>query len=71
MEDAASRIIAGTEETLKTQDLLQSIMDNVPTMIAVMRGPEFVYEFANPAFQELACGRQMVGRRVADVWPDI
>lgn len=50
--------------------LLDEIVQNSPVAISVVAGPEFVYELANPAFQALAPGKQMIGRRFEDVWPE-
>lgn len=69
--DIAVNAFSDWHEALKRQDLLRSIMDNVPTMIAVLRAPDFTYEFVNRAFQDWAPGKQMEGRRLADVFPEI
>ncbi len=58
------------DEALKRQDPLRNIMDHVPMMIAVLHAPGFIYEFVNRAFQSMVPGRQIVGRRFADVWPE-
>ena len=40
-------------------------------MIAILRGPEHRFEFVNPAYQQLFPHRQLVGRTVAKVLPQI
>ena len=52
-----------------TVDLLELVLQNSPTAIAVLRGPDFVIEMANPACQALSPG-ESVGRTLADVWPE-
>jgi PAS domain S-box-containing protein len=49
---------------------LESIIEFSPVSIALLRGPDFVYEMANPAYEALAPGTPMAGRTVAEVWPD-
>jgi len=49
--------------------MMEAIVHNSPAAIAVMRGHEFRLEMINPAYSALAPGTEMLGRRVADVWP--
>jgi two-component sensor histidine kinase len=51
-------------------DLLELVFRSSPTAIALLSGPDFVIEMMNPACQSLSPGAEMVGRRVADVWPE-
>jgi PAS domain-containing protein len=50
--------------------VLESIVQNSPTAIAVLSGPEFTFATVNPAYESLAPGEPMVGRAVADVFPE-
>jgi two-component system cell cycle sensor histidine kinase/response regulator CckA len=59
-----------TEVTVQ-QALLTAIVDAAPAGIALLRGPEFVFELVNPAFQRFAPDRPMLGRRHADVFPEL
>jgi PAS domain S-box-containing protein len=36
----------------------------------VWRGPELVYELANPAYHRFAPGKEFLGRTYAEVWPE-
>jgi PAS domain S-box-containing protein len=49
---------------------LESIIQNSPACIALLRGPDFTYESVNPAYQALGFGEPMAGRTVAEVWPE-
>ncbi len=40
-------------------------------MIAIVSGPDHVFEFANPAYLELVGRREIVGKRVRDVLPEL
>jgi PAS domain S-box-containing protein len=52
------------------QQTLESIVQNSPTCIAMLRDPDFTFESVNSACQALLPGESMVGRTVAEVWPD-
>ncbi|MCL5746298.1 MAG: PAS domain S-box protein, partial [Acidobacteria bacterium] len=49
---------------------MRKLIENAPIMISVLRVSDFVYELVNPAFQALAPGKQMLGRRLTEVWPE-
>lgn len=51
--------------------LLQSAVDHAPAGIALLRAPDLVFDVVNPRYQAFAPGKQMLGRRHADVWPEI
>ena len=51
--------------------LLELVIRNSPAAIALVRGPEYTFEMVNPAYQALAPGEAMLGRTVADVWPEV
>jgi len=50
--------------------MLEQVIRNSPTAIALLRGPDFVIEMLNPACQALSPGEKMAGRTVAEVWPE-
>jgi PAS domain S-box-containing protein len=49
---------------------LESIVQNSPICIAILCGPDFTFESVNSAYQALCPGELIVGRTVAEVWPD-
>ena len=51
-------------------DLLELVFRSSPTAIALLAGPDFVIELMNPACQGISPGWEMIGRKVADVWPE-
>ena len=57
------------EKELRRQTL-ESIVQNSPACIALLRGPDFTFESVNSAYQALCPGELIVGRTVAEVWPD-
>jgi PAS domain S-box-containing protein len=70
MQDITQKKIA--EDALReSEERLQRVFEQAPVAIAVVRGPDFVVEMANPTYQSLLNGREAVGRRLADVVPDL
>lgn len=76
-EDITSRKAAEQDrERLRAQIdrqrlLLQTIVDNMPSGLAVCEGPEHRYELVNRAQMQIACGRgPLVGRTPAEIWPE-
>jgi PAS domain-containing protein len=50
---------------------LQYLFSEAPVMIAMLRGPDHVIEIANAAFRRACAGRDFLGRRIRDVFPEI
>jgi len=52
------------------RQILESVIEHSPVSIALLRGRDFRFEMVNPAYQALAQGEPMIGRTVAEVWPE-
>ncbi|HET6230701.1 MAG TPA: ATP-binding protein [Longimicrobiaceae bacterium] len=50
---------------------LRSIFQHAPALIAVLRGPRHVVEFANPAYRRLAGGRELAGLPIREALPEL
>ncbi|MGZ3446895.1 MAG: response regulator, partial [Myxococcaceae bacterium] len=50
---------------------LATVFENAPVAIAVLRGPELVYEFANPSYRSLIGGRDVVGKPLLTALPEL
>lgn len=50
---------------------LQYLFSEAPVMLAMLSGPEHVIEIANEAFRRACAGREFLGRRIRDVFPEI
>lgn len=50
---------------------LETLFQQAPSFMAVLRGPEHIYELVNDAISELMGKRDYVGMRVRDVVPEI
>jgi PAS domain S-box-containing protein len=50
---------------------LEEVFQQAPAFVAVVRGPNHVFEFANDAYLRLVGRREVVGRRVAEALPEM
>lgn len=49
---------------------LLSLFQQAPAIFAVLRGPEHVFEMANPAYLRLVGGREVLGKPLAEAVPE-
>jgi PAS domain-containing protein len=60
-----------SEKKLATErERFLQLFDQAPTFLAVLSGPEHVFEMANPQYLALISHRPVVGRTVADALPE-
>jgi PAS domain S-box-containing protein len=50
--------------------VLAQMFEQAPTFMALLRGPDHRFEFANPGYMKLVGNRDVVGRTVAEALPD-
>ncbi len=50
---------------------LQEVFRRAPAFIAVLRGPDFVFEMVNDAYYQLVGPRELIGRPVFDALPEV
>ncbi|HYO14338.1 MAG TPA: ATP-binding protein [Thermoanaerobaculia bacterium] len=68
---ASQLALAGVRE--RTDEMRRQMYDlflQAPAPICVFRGPELVFELANPLYQQLAGNRPLVGRTVVEAIPE-
>ena len=53
------------------RELLASVFELAPSFLAVLRGPEHVFELANPAYYQLVGHRDVLGRPVREALPEV
>lgn len=49
---------------------LEELFQQAPAFLAVLRGPNHVYELVNPLYQELVGDRNLIGKTVAEAIPE-
>jgi signal transduction histidine kinase len=60
-----------SERKLATErDNFFQLFDQAPTFLAMLRGPEHLFEMANPSYLALVSYRHVVGRTVAEALPE-
>ena len=52
-------------------DRLQVLFNLSPSFLALLRGPDHVYEMVNPSYLQLIGNRDVIGRPVRDVVPEV
>jgi PAS domain S-box-containing protein len=60
-----------TRELLTEIARLRQLFDKAPGFMAATRGPDHVFEMANPSYQRLVGERELIGRTVAEAFPDL
>jgi len=55
----------------REREKLYSLFEQAPVAIAVFRCPDFVYELANPRYRRMVGGRELIGWRVHDAFPEL
>ena len=58
-------------EVENERERLDDIFQNAPSFMCVQRGPEHVYERANDLYRQLIGNREVVGKTVREVFPDL
>ena len=71
----AARALAAEHEVLERQivverNRLAEVFRQAPTFLAVVRGPEHVFQFVNDAYYLLVGHRDLIGKSVADALPE-
>ena len=61
----------GVQQVAKDRELLASVFELAPSFMAVLRGPDHVFELANPAYSQLIGHRAVLGRPVREVLPEL
>ena len=68
--DTTARVLAERQVKLEAERF-QQLFQQSPAFMAVLRGPEHRFEYANPSYDTLVRHRQVVGRTVAEALPEV
>jgi PAS domain S-box-containing protein len=58
-------------DPLIPRSTLYELFTNAPAIIAVLRGPDHVFDLVNPAYQSIFPGRELVGRPIREALPEV
>ncbi|HEX7802369.1 MAG TPA: PAS domain-containing protein [Pseudoxanthomonas sp.] len=61
---------AAQREHLAERDKLKELFQQAPGFMALLRGPQHVFEMVNPAYMQLVGNHDLLGKSVADALPD-
>lgn len=50
---------------------LAAIFEEAPSFLAVLRGPDYVFERSNPAYQQLVGHREVIGKSLFEALPEV
>jgi PAS domain-containing protein len=50
---------------------LRDILDELPAAVALLTGPDHVFEFVNADYARLVGGTELLGRRVVEALPEV
>jgi PAS domain S-box-containing protein len=68
--ETTSKVVA--EQRLVAQnERQQRLFEQAPGFIAILRGPDHVFEFVNASYAQLVGSRDFIGKSVRDVFPDV
>jgi PAS domain S-box-containing protein len=73
--DAERRAQEERESLIRQLDLergrLRTVFQQAPALIAVLRGPDHVFEMANASYVSLMAGRELVGKPLREAIPEV
>ncbi len=67
--ETTSKILAQREIAAERQRFAE-LFEQAPTFMTVLRGPDLVFEFCNPAYYQLVGHRELIGKPVREAIPE-
>jgi PAS domain-containing protein len=68
---ALARTQQAAQQLTQERDVLHRVLAQTPTPICLLHGPEYQFEYVNPAFAALFGHRELVGLPAAEVLPEV
>jgi len=68
--ETTERVLADRRAALE-QARLRQLFSQMPGFVAVMTGPEHIYEYVNEAYVKIAERTDFIGRSIREVFPDL
>jgi PAS domain S-box-containing protein len=70
-ETLQAELLATAQHQAHERESFQQVFEQTPALIALLRAPEHRFEYANPAYQAIFPGRQLVGLNAAEAAPEL
>ena len=67
---ALARTQQAARKLTQQRDVLHQVLAQTPTPICLLRGPEYLFEYLNPAFAQLFASRELLDLPAAEVLPE-
>ena len=68
--ETTAQVLAGREQIGETERL-RRLFDRAPGFMAVVRGPDHVFEMVNQSYQKLVGRRDLIGKPVREAVPEV
>lgn len=62
--------VLATRRAIQERQRFAELFEQAPSFMTMLRGPEHIFEMANPSYSRLVGGRDVVGRSVAEALPE-
>ncbi|MET4107612.1 PAS domain-containing protein [Hymenobacter sp. UYP22] len=69
-EALQAQVLAAAQRQGQQREALFHILADTPAAVALLRGPEYRFEYVNTAYQQLFPERQLTGKPVAEALPE-
>ncbi|MEO5599999.1 MAG: PAS domain-containing protein [Cyclobacteriaceae bacterium] len=69
--NARKLIEASKKRSEKERKLLHDFFTQAPAMLAILKGSDYVFEFANPAYLELIGNRNIIDKTLLEALPEV
>ncbi|MDV3459104.1 PAS domain-containing protein [Sphingomonas sp. HF-S4] len=66
-----TRAVLGERARLAEVERLRELFEQAPGAVALLHGPDHVFEIVNPAYRDLIGGREVLGLAVAEGLPEV
>jgi PAS domain S-box-containing protein len=66
-----TQMVLGERRRMDEAERLRQLFDHAPGFMAVLRGPEHVFEMMNPAYLQLVGHRDLIGKTVREALPEV
>ncbi|MFT6465853.1 PAS domain S-box protein [Halopseudomonas sp.] len=70
VRETTEKILAA-RQVINVQQRQHQMLQQMPGFVAVLQGPEFIYEYVNDAYIRISQRTDFLGRRFRDVFPDV
>ena len=68
---AAQILEEKANDVLKERQVLHNFFIQTPAMLAILKGPEYVFELANPLYRQFIGNRNPVGQKLIEALPEL